>query len=117
MQVIEINDILASKASIFAENENKSLSEFVSLSLRETLIPKSRQRSDADKIKQFAESYKKFPEQAETMRYGLLINSAGKCPTMISMLKNLNHTILGSANIKYPDGIYLGFNERLVTNY
>lgn len=72
MQVIEINDILASKASIFAENENKSLSEFVSLSLRETLIPKSRQRSDADKIKQFAESYKKFPEQAEDYEIWLI---------------------------------------------
>ena len=63
MQVIEIDDTLAIKASIFAKTENKSLSEFVNLSLRETLIRKGRQRSDADKIKQFADSYQKFPEQ------------------------------------------------------
>lgn len=65
MHVIEIDDTLASKASAFAKAENKSLAEFVSLSVRETLIRKNRQRSDEDKIKQFAESYKKFPSQPE----------------------------------------------------
>jgi len=65
MQVIEIDDILAARANVIARTENRSLSEFVSVSLLETLERKAHDLSDEDKIKRFAASYQKFPERVE----------------------------------------------------
>jgi len=65
MKAIEIEDDLAVEISALAKSENKSLAEFVDLSLRETLSRKIRQDSDEEKLKKFDESYKKFPQQPE----------------------------------------------------
>lgn len=65
MQVIEIEDTLANKVSEAAKAENKSLSEFVSLTLEEKLEKKRRGRMDDEKIRRFAESYSTFPQRAE----------------------------------------------------
>jgi hypothetical protein len=65
MQIVEIEDGLAVKISELAKSENKSLTEFVNLTLRETLDKKKRQRSDEEKLKKFAESYQEFPQQSE----------------------------------------------------
>lgn len=65
MQVVEIEDSLAVKISELAKSENKSLTEYVNLSLRETLSRKTKQRSDEEKLKRFAESFKIFPQQPE----------------------------------------------------
>ena len=65
MQVVEIEDNLAVKIGELAKSENKSLTEFVNLFLRETLDGKERQRSDEEKLKRFAESYTKSPQQPE----------------------------------------------------
>jgi len=62
MQVIEIDDKLASKVGEYAKSENKTLSEFVRLSLLETLSRKRRRQSESEKIERFAESYRKFPQ-------------------------------------------------------
>ncbi len=56
---------MAVKISELAKSENKSLTEFVNLTLRETLDKKKRQRSDEEKLKKFAESYQEFPQQSE----------------------------------------------------
>lgn len=65
MHVVEIEDNLAIKIDELARSENKSLTEFVNGSLRETLKRKNEQRSDEEKVKRFIESYKKFPQQPE----------------------------------------------------
>lgn len=63
MQVIEIEDSLAIKIGELAKSENKSLSEFVNLSLNEIFVRKTQKKNDEEKLKKFAESYKKFPQQ------------------------------------------------------
>lgn len=63
MQIVEIEDGLVAKINEAAKSENKSLTEFVNASLRETLNRKNRQRSDEEKLKRFADSYKKAPQQ------------------------------------------------------
>ena len=65
MQVVEIEESLAVRIDELAKSENKSLTEFVNLTLRETLNKKTTQRTDDEKLKRFAESYKKFPQQPE----------------------------------------------------
>jgi hypothetical protein len=62
MQVVEIEDKLASKAAEIARSENKTLSEFVNLSVWEALSRKRRHRSDEEKVERFAESYREFPQ-------------------------------------------------------
>lgn len=65
MHVIEIEDSLALQASEVAKSENKSLSEFVSLTLSETLKRRRDFRTDEEKVKRFAESYERMPQQPE----------------------------------------------------
>ena len=62
MQVVEIEDNLAVKIGELAKSENKSLTEFVDLSLREAIIQKTRKKTDEEKIKKFADSYRNFPQ-------------------------------------------------------
>ncbi len=65
MHVIEIDDSLALRVSEVAKSENKSLAEFVSLTLQQTLNRKRLNRTDEEKIKRFAESYKEKPQQSK----------------------------------------------------
>lgn len=65
MQTVEIEDNLAVKISELAKSENKSLTEFVNLSLRETLERKKRLTSDEEKLKRFADSYQRLPQKPE----------------------------------------------------
>jgi hypothetical protein len=65
MHVIEIEDSLALRVSEIAKSENKSLAEFVNLTLQQTLNRKRPNLTDEEKIKRFAESYKEKPQQPE----------------------------------------------------
>ncbi len=65
MHVIEIEDNLALRASEIARSENKSLAEFVNLTLEQTLNKRRQDRTDEEKIGRFAESYKKKPQQSD----------------------------------------------------
>lgn len=65
MHVIEIDDSLALRVSEIAKSENRSLAEFVSLTLQQTLNRRQHNRTDQEKIKRFAESYKEMPQQPE----------------------------------------------------
>ena len=65
MHVIEIDDSLALRVSEIAKSENKSLAEFVSFTLKQTLNEKRQNRTDEEKIKRFAESYKEKPQKPE----------------------------------------------------
>lgn len=65
MQVIEIEDNLAVKISEAAQSENKSLRDFVDLSLRDVLKRIEHRKTDEEKVKKFIESYEKFPQKAE----------------------------------------------------
>jgi hypothetical protein len=65
MHVIEIEDSLALRVSEIAKSENKSLAEFVNLTLQQTLNRKRPNLTDEEKIKRFAESYERLPQQRE----------------------------------------------------
>jgi hypothetical protein len=65
MHVIEIEDGLALQVSEIAKAENKSLAEFVSWTLHQTLHRKRPNRTDEEKVKRFAESYEEKPQQPE----------------------------------------------------
>jgi uncharacterized protein (DUF1778 family) len=65
MHVVEIEDSLAAKINQAAKAENKSFTEFVNSSLREVLKRAERRETDEEKVKRFAESYKKFPQKSE----------------------------------------------------
>lgn len=65
MHVIEIEEGLALRIDEIAKSENKSLTEFVNLSLREILERKRSDETIGEKIKRFSESYRKFPQQPD----------------------------------------------------
>jgi len=65
MYVIEIEDNLANQVTEIAKAENRSLAEFVSLTLEEKLDRKRHERTDEEKIRRFAENYSTFPQRAE----------------------------------------------------
>ena len=65
MQVIEIDDSLATWAGEAATEENKTLKDFVNLAIRESLRKRNAERSDEEKIRRFAESYSTFPQKAD----------------------------------------------------
>ena len=65
MQVVEIDETLADLANKAATAEKRSLSDFVNSAVRELLRKRNAERSDEEKIRQFAESYTKFPQKAD----------------------------------------------------
>lgn len=65
MEVVEIDDNIASRIGKLAESENKSLTEFVNLTLLDVLDKRISLRSDEEKLKKFAESYAKKPQLNE----------------------------------------------------
>ena len=64
MQVV-IDEKLTPKIIEAARLENKSPSECVNATLRETLQKVRNQETDEEKVKRFVESYEKFPQQPE----------------------------------------------------
>ncbi len=65
MHVIEIDDSLAKRATAAANAENRSLAEFVSSALSETLAKKVGKAPSDEKVRKFAESYSAIPQRAE----------------------------------------------------
>ncbi len=65
MQVVEIDEALASWAGKAASAEDKTLSDFVNSAVRELLRKRNAERSDEEKIRRFAESYSTFPQKAD----------------------------------------------------
>jgi metal-responsive CopG/Arc/MetJ family transcriptional regulator len=63
--VIEIDKKLTPKIIEAARLENKSPSEFVNATLRETLQKVKNRETDEEKVKRFIESYEKFPQQPD----------------------------------------------------
>lgn len=65
MQVVKIDDTLASWAGKAATEEDKSLNDFVNSAVRELLRKRNAERPDEEKIRRFAESYSTFPQKAD----------------------------------------------------
>ncbi|HQU92068.1 MAG TPA: hypothetical protein PLK77_07210 [Pyrinomonadaceae bacterium] len=65
MQVVELDETIASWAGKAASEEDKSLSDFVNAAIRELLRKRNAERPDEEKIRRFAESYSTFPQKAE----------------------------------------------------
>ncbi len=65
MQVVEIDETLATWAGKAANAEDRTLDEFVNSAVREMLRKRNAERTDEEKIRQFAESYSNFPQKAD----------------------------------------------------
>jgi transcriptional/translational regulatory protein YebC/TACO1 len=64
MQIV-IDEKLTPKILEAARLENKSPSEFVNSTLRETMQKAKNPATDEDKVKRFIDSYEKFPQQPD----------------------------------------------------
>jgi metal-responsive CopG/Arc/MetJ family transcriptional regulator len=65
MMQIVIDENLTPRIVEAARLENKSPSEFVNATLRETLQKVESLKTNKEKVKRFIESYKKFPQQSD----------------------------------------------------
>lgn len=64
MQIVEIDETLAEWAVKAADQEDKSLNDFVNSAVKELLRKRNAERSDEEKIQRFADSYSTIPQKA-----------------------------------------------------